>query len=78
MLDDLEREERVVAELITALRMEVEDLVLSLGEMEEVRAGPAAEDVVAQPSSEGVVALSASKGVVVRSTAERVLAASTR
>ena len=73
MLEDLEREEGVVSELITALRLEVEDFVLSFGEMEEVSAGPAAEDVVAVTTSKDILAFSAVEGVVVASTAESVV-----
>ena len=73
MLEDLEREEGVVAELITALRMKVEDLVLSLGEMEEVSTGSAPEDVVAVTASKDIVAPPAVEGVVVASTAKSVV-----
>ena len=74
MLEDLEREEGVVAELITALRMKVEDLVLSLGEMEEVSTGSAQEDIVAPPTVECVVSASTAKSVVFERAAEEISA----
>ena len=72
-LDDVEGEGVFWEESIAVLWLKVEDLVVTSGEVEEIRSVAAVEHVAAESTAERVVAISALERVAAGSTAEDVI-----